>query len=485
MFKGWNKTRTYVITTTLAFLILLNGVFHVDREAIEGDAGQYVTMAYNLSKYGELSLHGYQGEDEVSNPSPTAYREPGFPAYLAFFKGVTPRLRAANLKTLLSAGPIRWLKYSQVIVILLTALLTAHVVSALTQEPFLSYAALSLVGFSSSMLTIADKLYSENFVALLVVSLAYILYKVFETKASEFFLLLGLILGFLVLSRAIFMYFVIFAIALLIYALLKKHFSYQTFFVGITVFLLSYSLIVGPYMLRNFHHFGEATLSGRGGVVLLIRANINRMNFTEFVGSFIVWTPDEEVKRLGARLFGENYRKEGGKLERLSRIRGSQSFYRKARDQRSELVKASNLPRENNQVNNQLKEAALEQIAAHPLKHLVVTLPIAWRGLFVEEGFSLKIPLLPLSVNSPTIISLLYFASLAYTAFLSVKEKSWQMFALILPALFLYGIHSLLTHNIPRFNAPLIPIFIITLLVQFHRFFWQQRSPQLPSPKKI
>jgi hypothetical protein len=460
------KKFSWAIAAFLSLCILVNGFFSIDAEAIDGDAGQFVTMAYNLSKYGELSLHGYGGEAEIANPAPTIYREPGFPAFLsAFIKGV-PSLRNDNLDTFLSAGrSVKILKFSQILVVLATALLAGYIVLDITRNRFLAGSAIALIGFSSSMLSTANVLDSEALVAFLVLSFSYSFYKLFSTRKTAYFAYVGLILGVLVLSRAIFMYFLVFALAFLTFAVARGIFSVRKFLIGITVFLLSYYVIVGPYVIRSFVHFGEPVVSGRGGIVLLIRANKDKMNFTEFLGSFIVWTPGEGSHAIGKKLFGEDYLQEGGKLERISRVRDTQSFYRQARRERSELVKARGLQREDIAINDELKERALRQILSNPVKHLVVTLPIAWRGLFVENGFSIRVPFLQFVLDSVIIISLLYFSSLFYVGFLSLKRKDWKMLAFVMPALFMYGMHSLLSHNLARFNDPLIPILVVTLLV--------------------
>jgi len=240
-------------------------------------------------------------------------------------------------------------------------------------------------------------------------------------------------------------------------------------------------------MIRNIIHFGDPSISGRGGLALTHRANLNRMNITEFFGSFIVWTPGAAnvgflgriiyregglgVAFLARSIYGENYLEKGGKLEHLSRAEGSKSFYRAAREKREQLCNTYGcLGLENTDVDKQLKSEALKQILSNPIKHLVVTLPIAWRGLFVEKGLSIKVPFFGrITLSIPIIISLLYCLSFAYTAFLSVKEKSWPMFGLVMPAIFLYGMHAFLTVGETRWNIPLIPLFVIFLVIQVNR----------------
>lgn len=116
------------------------------------------------------------------------------------------------------------------------------------------------------------------------------------------------------------------------------------------------------------------------------------MNINEFFASFLVWTPEPFAQDLVRRIYGSNALKKGGKLERLSRVRGSKSFYRVARAERSELKKIYGVVRDNREVNDVLTQRAKQQILAHPLRHIGVTFPIPWRGIFVERGLEITIP---------------------------------------------------------------------------------------------
>lgn len=61
-------------------------------------------------------------------------------------------------------------KYSQLILVLATALVTAYIVFKITSSFFLSYGAIIIIGFSNSLLDTAIILYAENLVALLVIA---------------------------------------------------------------------------------------------------------------------------------------------------------------------------------------------------------------------------------------------------------------------------------------------------------------------------
>jgi hypothetical protein len=129
-------------------------------------------------------------------------------------------------------------------------------------------------------------------------------------------------------------------------------------------------------------------------------------------------------------------------------------------------------------------EQAKQQILAHPFRHIIATLPLAWRGIFIEKGLQITIPFI-FQVYAPSIISILYFFSLFYIAILSLVKKHLALFSFTLPAIFMYGMHSLVSHNLSRFNLPLLPITVITFLVTLHQLINQKQLALVEKPSKL
>ena len=447
----------WVIVGALFLVLMRESAVEISDKKPKADAVHYMAMGYNLSEYGTLSLD----KNDVSNPAPTAYREPGFPTYLALVRTIHPQLRKANLTTFLSSSKeVETLKYYLLLLVLITAIMAAYIVYEITKKEILAYFALLLVGLSNSLLNIANTLYAENLAALLVLGVAISLYQLFKTKKLIYFVFLGVSLGLLVLTKAVFLYFILFVTALLIFAFIKKLFSKQIFFAGISLFFLLYSLTAGAWMVRNYIQFNEFFISGRSGVILLIRAEYNKMNTKEFLGSFLIWTPGEFAEKTLYKFFGNNALEVGGELERLNRNNDPQSFYRSARNERTRLTKAYGLERENTAVNDELTNRAKRRILTHPFKHTLVTIPLLWQGLFVEDGLCLIDP-----IEIPVAINLLYFISFCFVTGLSLLKRKWSLFAFLLPAIFSFSMHSLFSNSIPRYNQPLIPIFVVSFLV--------------------
>jgi len=116
--------RTFIYV--LLFLIFVSSVFYtcyrnISEEVPEKDAGEYLLMAYNLQKYGTLSLE----PEDIENPEPTAYREPVFPTYLALCIFLNPATREMGREELFTSG-IMYLKIMQIPVLIIISLIAFY-----------------------------------------------------------------------------------------------------------------------------------------------------------------------------------------------------------------------------------------------------------------------------------------------------------------------------------------------------------------------
>lgn len=427
------------------------------------DANYYVKTAYNLQRYNTHSPF------EKIDPEPSGYREPGFSAYLALVIALNSGLQDMDMRTFLSGGPgLEILRRAQLPILILTAFLTMYIVYMITKNFVCGYIALFLTGHSIALLTSVYSLKLEHFVAPFVLFVSIFLYKAVKEKSKKYFALLGAALGLLVLTRASFMYFIVFLWVFLILLGIAGVFERRKLLIKIIILTTIYFALVGSWMVRNYVHFGSFYITGRGGVVLLIRAYYNMMNTKEYLGSFLYWTPDQYVeKTLVERYFGENADLKAGALERLNRDNHQTGYYRLARAVRGELMKVHRAPEESPAVDKQLRSIARRKILAHPFRHILTTSTFAWRGLFVETGYIVRAPFL-VTITGTVPVNIAYFASLFFLAVSTVRKKRWELLAVILPSLYLYGMQSFFTHNLPRFNASLIPVLVVALLFVIH-----------------
>ncbi len=359
---------------------------------------------------------------------------------------------------------IKKLKSSQIPILMFISFLTAYFIFIVTKKILFSYISLLMIMVSMTLTSATNELLAELFTGLLVLGAAVLLYKISDRNKILHFVLLGAVLGCLVLTRAIFFYFIFIIFLFFIYLFYKKNFTNRKFFIkGLLGFLLVYTLIIGSWMIRNFIHFKDTTISLRGGVVLSIRANYNMMNKKEFWGSFLYWMPESTIRN---KLFNRFY-SNNGDLVRLNRGNPS-SYYRSPDEEWAKLLREySELKNGPQLAERELRKRAMKKILDQPFRHIATTFPFAWRGHFVERGYQLNVPF-SIKIRSNFVVNILYFTSLFFIAFIGWKKKNWPLFAFCLPALYFFAAHSFLTHSEPRFNIPLIPILVATFLISIN-----------------
>jgi len=432
----------------------------IDHRVKKGsDAVGFIVMGHNIQRHKTCSMK------KVDNPAPTVYREPGYSTYLAMIMALSRQLREADVDTVLSGGTeVQILRRGQLPVLILTAFMAMYVVFSVTRNVVFSYIALFLTGFSSSLLTSMQSLKSEFFSALLLLVVSIFMYQAVTVKSKKYFALLGVSLGALVLTKAVFMYFIVFVFIFFIFLWKLGLFEKRRLITGLLMFISMYCALVGSWMFRNYIHFKHFYITGRAGLILSVRSQYDMMNAQEYFGSFLYWTPDQYVARKLLTVFwGRDALGPRGALWRLNRSNSS-GYYKRGRAVRDAILEKSEHRRETAAVDRQTKKEAIGKILRHPFRHILVTLPLGWRGLFVESGYVLRAPF-TVAVVSSIAISLAYFGSFFFLAFSSIKRRRWELFAIILPGLYLYGMHSFFTHSLARYNDPLIPVLVVSLLL--------------------
>ncbi|MCF8098917.1 MAG: hypothetical protein K9K65_13835, partial [Desulfarculaceae bacterium] len=114
------------------------------------------------------------------------------------------------------------------------------------------------------------------------------------------------------------------------------------------------------------------------------------------------------------------------------------------------------------------QKVAIRKILADPWRHLLASIPLAWRGLFADVWW----------------VTLPGFACLFYLGVSSLRRRDWPLLAFVLPAIFLFSFHSLITVNAARFNSPLVPVLAVCIGLCAHRVarrWLRKRAAKEPS----
>ncbi len=315
-------------------------------------------------------------------------------------------------------------------------------------------------------------LLTEGPAALFLVLAAGAMVWLVQTKRLRAAVLAGLMLGALALTKAAALYVALVAIPLLVLSLiLFGRLPRRRALVLFAVTALAFALTVAPWMTRNYLQFGEFAIAQRGGEVLYTRAVKDGMSAEEYRGAFYAYAPPVLRREVFEDVLGFHAEdlQPGGRYERLRRsppgepeivktgdVEGAVSYFGKAKAMRIRLEKqmaAAGLPE--GEADRVLREKASDMITGAPAKHLATTIPFAWRGLWS----------FPIRSLAAAVANLLGFAALLALPFLALWRKRPDWFAFSLMGVGMFWFYALLTHFIPRYSEPLIPLAVLAVLV--------------------
>ena len=414
-------------------------------EIESGDQNHWLTMAATLSRHGVLSRDGVEPAPGT-RPAPTSYREPLYPALLALQISRHPALSHMTvpevLRGSLGAPGLESLQGAQVALHFATALLVAWIFWRLTGSVLGAALVFPLVAFSPTLAAEARLYRNEGLAAFLLTAASAALLLAVERPSPLRFAGAGLAVGLLALTKAMFATIWLPVLLLGAWAGLRRGWGRRRTVVALAAFAFAFTTTLGPWMARNLHHFGHAHLTQRGGAVLYLRALYDGMNRDEYWASFVRFSDFEWTERVGDRIPFESKR-------HLLRWEDG-SFYEIFKERRTKLADRLGSVRE---ADRALLAEAVGIILAHPVRHLLVSIPLGLRGVFVEEDLAWLSPGV-----SGALTSVILFGALSGWAVLAFWRGDHALAAVLLPALFAWAFHTLLTHNIPRYNAICIPI---------------------------
>lgn len=427
--------RWYDMLIVLALCVL--GAVAVQRDISNNvpfaDEVEYVLIAHNFFHRGILSLD----RQIDAAATPTAYREPGYPVFLAAFMAIDGRFSAISIDCLTSRDTIcangyEWVKQANVVLLLLTGLIVWFVTWKLVARPWIAHVALLLCLANLELHEYATYLVSD-FLALLLIALGSLCLAIAGTRADlRWGLAAGAILGLLVLTKAAFMFLAPVVLIVFVACAMGSDQGRRRSFLRLAViFALGHATVVGSWVARNWVELGQPVLTQRGGHVLVHRVELNTMTTAEYGIAFLWWT----------RGFGDNLARKLVSIENYTRfeLRDANGFYNAAQTNWiAEVAK--------------YREAGADQFAAEAaagrdmrdaiigkwLKNLAVTLPVGYRGLFIDEFIVLTFPCLVLLIFSRR-----------------RRKSGYLWFAL--PGIYGLAFHAGLTLHLPRHAIPLLP----------------------------
>jgi hypothetical protein len=463
-----------VLATIVLLCAHLNSM--ITDTPVMDDGFQNLQSAYNLKTWGVFSR-----ERAAGTPSPDNYREPLPPAVTAAFMYLLGDAGACLNGDCSSQGfDVLTIKKINIGWALITLCASAVLSYMLTGSRWATILVLLLIHYSFLRNpAYIDSLYTEIPASACMLVSALCVIACIRKPSPRLCLLTGLTLGLLPLSKAIFLYSLV-PVVLLLLLFLSLHArktSAGNPIRGFVMLGIGLLVTIGPWMVRNSIHFDSMQLSSRGGLALYTRALINQMDAYEFRAAFHYWGPgayrrlvrntaldidDRDYERSGRAVRlndsdGSSFFRDDVAAQNEGHPEDARSFYRIARAQRVRAImdaRQSGQHHERNAADKYLRDEALAMITQHPLRHLYVTVPLAWRGIWCFYGGGVF-----------TLLCTAAYGSFVFVCLWGFARKRWDILALTAVPFSLLLFNAFLSNNLPRFNAPAIPFMVISMVV--------------------
>ena len=412
-----------------------------------GDFDQpfYLTIAYDIGRHGVFSNGLFDDVDSTAAvPPPGMFLAPLYPWLIVgatkidgrFAQAVTCIVEVIHDKRdgrecVTYARPIH----------LIHALLLVIGVLAIARAVELMFASGAMFWLSGALATAAVAAEANLFSFVMTESLVFSLYSLVmlalvaawttgpPLARRRYYALAGLLLGMLCLARTAF---AVLAPALMLLIFLKARFAgtaRSSEWRGLLAFAICFAVIVFPWALRNQISVGKFTLTEEYGAASLIeRFAFNRMEPREFALAFPYCVPAVGPGIVGA-LAGERA------MDRFE-WNTPGSFFESGRSARMALLAI------HQRLDPVIGEITRTELAQNWWRHLLVSLPLAWCGLWIGKYFSL-----------------LLVPAFAWASFHAVRRATPLLLIYAAPAFVMLALHAALANHYTRYNVILISPF--------------------------
>jgi len=406
----------------------------------DGDAIRYIYYAINLHDYGVFSAqHGRR----VAPPAPENVHAPLYPAWVALFMRLDPGFGASlacvvDDRNARSDCPLNFTLFVAAQLVLAGVFFGATWLLAfrLSDDPLIAWLTAGFALLSQDPLSYANHVLTEALLLPLLALFSVFLVIAYQRKQMRWMLAAGASLGLATLARPAYEYlFLAMAIALAAGALFRER---RLFLAACVLFAVAYGAVVAPWMVRNKIYFDRFALtSAYDGDILAQRVAYNRMGWVEFGVAFLYWFPD----------FGDNISKAVFPRRYYEKLRWESGSY--FANTAPELYRK--VETEAGSPDEVMPRLLRTEILAHPVKHALVSLPLAWRGVFIRKYWG--------------IAGLICFIIVATR---QKRKRDHALFVAALPVWFMVAFHALVSVSIPRYNLALIPLYAYAMAWTAH-----------------
>jgi hypothetical protein len=247
-----------------------------------------------------------------------------------------------------------------------------------------------------------------------------------KTARTRYFVLAGCLLGFLCLTRPSFLVLVPVASALILLNGWLSDRRQKSMWTHVIAFAVTFAVVLGAWVTRNAVSVGKIGVSEEyGSAVLIERFAYNDMTAREFVTAFPYCTPG-----IGDLAFDLIYGTDS--MHRFV-FHTRDSFFHVGRGRRDALVK------EHGKLDPLIGGIVGEEMRTNWWRHLLVSIPLGWCGMWV--GWLWSLALIPL---------------FCWGCVRAVQRRKPLLLFYAAPALVMLALHALVANHYTRYNLILI-----------------------------
>ena len=434
-----------IVLALVAFGVLsLSIASRPAKRLLDFDQSFYTTIAYDLDRNGVFSNGVFDDVDStVAVPPAGMFFAPVYPLLVLAAMKIDPRFAEA-VKCSVEANQghgddATCEPYARPMHIIHAALLALGILAVAVAGEVM-FGSRTVFWLAGPFATIGLAAEAEIFSFIMTESATFSLYSMFAltivlawtTARPRYFVLAGGLLGALCLTRLSFL--VLFPVAAGLsllhgYRICDPRRSFTK--VHVLALTIAFAAVLGAWAARNVVSVGRLGLSEEyGSAALIERFAYNDMTPREFILAFPYCTPE-----IGDLAFDRTYGTDS--MHRFV-YHTAGSFFSVGRERRNALVK------EHGQLDPLIGGIILDEMRANWWRHLLVSIPLAWCGLWA--GWEVSLALVPL---------------FGWACARALRRSQPLLLLYAAPAITMLGLHAALANHYTRYNLILIGPFAV------------------------
>jgi 4-amino-4-deoxy-L-arabinose transferase-like glycosyltransferase len=443
--RSATPTTSRIVLAAVAFVVLAISITTRPPKWLNDfDQSFYLTIAYDIDRYGVFSNGIFDKTDSTRTaPAPGMFFGPGYPLLVLaamkidwrFAKAVECSVDVNHNRREGSECEV----YATPIHIIHAVLLALGVLAVALCGDFI-FGSTRVFWFAGALATGSLTAEADIFSFVMTESLTFSLYSIvmlfavlaWKRSRTLYWVLAGVCLGLLCLTRPSFV--ILIPVLVLLIALRGRRLAVsgkRPVWRDVLAFTAAAIMVIGPWVIRNHVSVGKWGLTEEyGSAVLIERFAYNDMTAREFVTAFPYCTPG-----LGDLAFDQIHGKDS--MHRFV-YHTRDSFFHTGRGRRDALVK------EHGRLDPLIAGIVLDEMRTNWWRHLLVSIPLAWCGMWAGWVFGLV--LVPL---------------FGWACVRAVRQSQPLLLLYAAPAVFMLGMHAVLTNHYTRYNLILIGPFAV------------------------